>query len=148
VRVAEGAASSWRWLAKVHAYVFYVLCSTFKKVWNDAWEEWKALLFISVGSAYLGITAVSIISICLQRRVLLPQSKSEFLTIWGGIGFSLVILNYYTLISGRKWSRFKEEFEMRSRTYRVCGSVAVWVSLVLIIAASEWTGSIAWKLPP
>jgi branched-subunit amino acid ABC-type transport system permease component len=146
--VAEGVASSWRWLAKVHAYVFYVLCGTFKKIWNDDWEEWKALLFISVAGLFLGLTAVSIISICVQRRVLLPQSKSEFLTIWGGFGFSLVILNYYTLIFGRKWSRFKEEFETRSKTNRVSSGAAFWVGLILIIAAAEWTGSIVWKLPP
>lgn len=136
-----------RWLAKVHAYVFYVLRSTFRRVWNDAWEEWKALLVISVAALFLGFTIASIISICLQRRVLLPESKSEFLALWGGVGFSLVLLNYYTLIFGRKWSRFEEEFEMRSKTKRVCGVVAVWASMILIIAASEWTGSVAWKLP-
>ena len=144
----KSIAHSGRWLAKVHAYVFYVLRSTFKRVWNDAWEEWKALLVISVATLFLAFTIASVVSICLQRRVLLPQSKSEFLTLWGGIGFSLVILNYYTLIFGRKWSQFAEEFEMRSKTNRLYGGVAVWVSLILIVAASEWIGSTAWKLPP
>jgi hypothetical protein len=31
---------------------------------------------------------------------------------------------------------------------QVCRGVVVWVSLILIIVAAEWTGSIAWKLPP
>jgi hypothetical protein len=146
--VAEGIACSWRWLAKIHAYTFYVLRSTFKSAWNDGLEEWKALLFISVGTGFAGLTITSIISISLQRRVLLPQSKPEFLTLWGVIGFGLVSLNYYTLVLDHKWSRFEEQFKFRSKMNRVCGSVAVWVGLILIIAAAEWTGSLAWRLPP
>jgi branched-subunit amino acid ABC-type transport system permease component len=143
-------AYSGRWLAKLHAYAFYVLRSAFKTAWNDAWEEWKALLVISVATVSAGLTIASIISICLQRRVLLPQSKAEFVTLWGVVGLSLVILNYYTLVFGRKWSRFEEEFRMplEDETRREIGGVAVWVSRVLIIADAEWTGSIAWKLPP
>jgi hypothetical protein len=37
----KSIAYSGRWLAKVHAYMFYVFRSTFKRVWNDAWEDWK-----------------------------------------------------------------------------------------------------------
>jgi branched-subunit amino acid ABC-type transport system permease component len=146
--VAEGIACGWRRLAKMHAYAFYLLRSTFKSVWNDGWDEWKALLVISAATEFAGLTIASVISIWLQRRVLLPQSKSEFLTVWGAVGFGLVILNYYTLLFGRKSSRHEEEFKCRSKMKRICGGVAVWLSIVLIIAASEWTGSIAWKLPP
>ena len=137
-----------RWLVKLHAYTFYVLRSTFKSAWNDGWEEWKALLFISVGTVFAGLTITSIVSISLQRRVLLPQSKPEFLTLWGMVGFGLVILNYYTLVFDHKWSRYEEQFKFRSKMNRVLGSVAVWVGLVLIVVASGWTGSIVWKLPP
>jgi hypothetical protein len=145
--VAEGIAS-WRWLAKMHAYAFFVLRSTFKAAWNDSWVEWKALMFISVAKLSVGITFASVISICLQRRVLLPQSKAEFVTLWAVIGLTIVILNYYTLVLGRKWSRFEREFECRPKMSRVIGGIAVWVSLILIVAATEWTMSIAWKLPP
>ena len=139
---------SGRWLAKLHAYVFYVLRGTFKTAWNDGWEEWKALLVISVAAEFAAITIASLISISLQRRVLLPQLKPDFLTLWGLVGFCLVILNYDTLVSGRKWSRFEEEFKCRSNMNRVLGSVAVWAGLVLLVVATEWTGSIVWRLPP
>jgi hypothetical protein len=137
-----------RWLAKLHAYAFFELRSTFKAVWNDGWEEWKALLLTSVATLSAGLTIASVISICLQRRVLLPQSRAEFVTLWGVVGLSVVILNYYTLVSGRKWSRFEREFECRPKMNRAIGGVAVWASLILIVAVTEWTGSIAWKLPP
>jgi hypothetical protein len=146
--VAESIACSWRWLAKMHACAFFVLRSTFKAAWNDSWVEWKALTVISVAMSSVGLTIASVISICLQRRVLLPQSKAEFVTLWGVVGMSLVIFNHYTLIFGRKWSRFGREFETRTRMNRVIGGVAVWVSLILIVAVTEWTMSIAWKLPP
>jgi hypothetical protein len=141
-------ANSGQWLAKPHAYAFFVLRSTFKAVWNDAWVEWKALLLISVATLSAGLTIACVISICLQRRVLLPQSKAEFMTLWGVIGLGLAILNYYTLVFARKWSRFEREFECRPKMNRVIGGVAVWLSLILIVAVTEWTGSIAWKLPP
>ena len=146
--LVKGFAYSGRWLAKLHAYAFFVLRGTFKAVWNDAWEEWKALVVMSVATVSAGLTIASVISICLQRRVLLPQSKAEFVTLWGVVGVSLVILNYYSLVLGRKWSRFEEEFDSGSKRNRVIGGIAVWLSLILIVAVTEWTGSIAWKLPP
>jgi hypothetical protein len=144
----KGIAYSGRWFAKLHAYVFYVFRSTFKATWNDGWEDWKALLFTSVAAEFAGITIASIVSICLQRRVLLPHSKPDFLILWGALGFCLVILNYYILMFGHKWSRFEKEFKRPPKMNRVLGSVAVWVGLVLIVVASGWTGSIVWKLPP
>jgi branched-subunit amino acid ABC-type transport system permease component len=146
--LVKNCANCGRWLAKLDAYAFYVLRSTFRAAWNDTWEEWKALLVLSVATVSVGLTIASVISICLQKRVLLPQSKAEFVILWGMVGLSLIILNYYSLVSGRKWSRFEEEFESRSKMNRVIGGIAVWVSLILIVAVSEWTGSIAWKLPP
>ena len=146
--MAEGAATSWRWLAKMHAYVFCVLRSTFKAAWNDGLDEWKALMVISLAMEFAGITIASAISIGLQRRVLLPQSKAEFSAVWGMVGMGLATLNYYTLVFRRKWSQFEKEVKRRPRMSQVYGSVAVWGSLILIVAASEWFGSIAWKLPP
>jgi purine-cytosine permease-like protein len=137
-----------RWLAKLDAYAFYVVRRTFKAAWNDSWEEWKALLVISAATVSVGLTIASVISICFQKRILLPESKQGFVAVWGVVGFSLTILNYYSLVSDRKWSRFEKEFDSRSNMNRVIGGIAVWVSLVLIIAIAEWTGSIAWKLPP
>jgi hypothetical protein len=103
---------------------------------------------MSVAAEFAGLTIASIISICLQRRVLLPQSKAEFLTVWGMVGLGLAGLNYYILVFDRKGLRFDDETKCGSKTSRLYGGVAVWVGLVLIVAASEWTGSIAWKLPP
>jgi hypothetical protein len=47
----------------------------------------------------------------------------------------------------RRWSRFEREFEHQSNVMRVIGSITVWVTLILIMLAAEWTGSIAHKLP-
>ncbi len=70
------------------------------------------------------------------------------MTLWGVVGMSLFILNHYILVFERKWYRFEREFESRPKLDRVIGGVAVWVSLILIVAVTEWAGSIAWKLPP
>jgi hypothetical protein len=45
-----------------------------------------------------------------------------------------------------KWSRFKGEFQHQSEATRIIGFIFVWVSLVLIVLAVEWAGSIAIKL--
>jgi hypothetical protein len=144
----QGLAQIGRWLAKAHAYPFYVLRSTFKAAFDDGLENWKALVVMSVAAGFAALTVVSLVSIGLQHRVLLPGGKHAFMMLWGTVGLGLVILNYYTLISGSKWSRFEREFQHRSKVMRICGGVAVWVSLILIVVVTEWTGSIAWKLPP
>jgi len=59
-----------RWLAKAHVYPFYVLRSTFKAVWDDGLENWKALVVMSVAAGFAALTVVSLVSIGLQRRVL------------------------------------------------------------------------------
>jgi len=64
------------------------------------------------------------------------------------VGLSVVICNYYLLVADRKWSRFEKEFKRQSKMNRIITGIAVWLSLILIVAAAEWTGSIAWKLPP
>jgi hypothetical protein len=143
----KGLAHIGRWLAKAHAYPFYVLRSTFKAVFDDGLEDWKALLVMSVAANFAALSVVSLVSIGLQHRVLLPNGKQPFLMLWGTVYASLVFLNYYTLISGRKWSRFEREFQHRSKTMRFCGGVAVWACLILLVVAAYWTGSIAWKLP-
>lgn len=146
--LVEGFASCGRWLAKLDAYTFYVLRSTFKAAWDDSFEDWKALLVKSLATVFVCLTIASVLSIYLQKRLLLPQSKAEFLTLWGMVGLSVVICNYYLLVADRKWSRFEKEFKRQSKMNRIITGIAVWLSLILIVAAAEWTGSIAWKLPP
>jgi hypothetical protein len=144
----QGLAQIGRWLAKAHAYPFYVLRSTFKAAFDDGLENWKALVVMSVATGFVALTVVSLVSIGLQHRVLLPGGKQAFMMLWGTVGVGLVFLNYYTLISASKWSRFEREFQHRSKAMRICGGVAVWVCLIFLVAATEWTGSIAWRLPP
>ena len=61
------------------------------------------------------------------------------------IGF--LVFNHYSLVSENKWSRFKGEFQHQSEATRTIGFIFVWVSVVLIVFAAEWAGSIAIKLP-
>jgi hypothetical protein len=135
-------------VGRAQALVFYALRSTFKWAWDDGLEDWKALLVMSVAMNFAAISVVNVISIALQRRVLLPDTKLLFVILWGTVGVGLVILNHYTLMYGRKWSRFEGEFRHAPKTVRMCAGVAVWVILILCVVTAEWTGSIAWKLPP
>ena len=143
----QGLAQIGRWLAKAHAYPFYILRSTFKAAFDDGLENWKALVVMSVAANFAALSVVSLVSIGLQHRVLLPGGKQAFMMLWGTTGVGLVILNYYTLISGNKWSRFERQFQHHSKTMRFCSGVAVWAGLILLVVAAYWTGSIAWKLP-
>jgi hypothetical protein len=144
----KGLAHIGKWLAKAHAYPFYVMRSTFKAISGDGLEDWKALVVISVAAGFAALTVVSLVSIGLQHRVLLPEGKQSFMMLWGTVGVGLLVLNYYTLISDRRWSRFELEFQHGSKMMRFWGGATVWVSLIFLVAATEWTGWIASKLPP
>jgi hypothetical protein len=133
--------------AKVQAYIFYILRSTSRAAWNDGLEDWKALAIMSFAMASVLLTIVCIISMCLQRRVLLPSGKLPFVTLWSAVMMGLAVFNHYSLVFERRWSRFEREFQHQSNVMRVIGSISVWVILVLIVLAAEWTGSIAFKLP-
>lgn len=124
---------------------FCVLRSTFKWTWDDGLEDWKAILVMSVAANFGAIAVANMTSIALERRVLLPETKPMFVTLWGSVGMGLVILNHYTLIYERKWSRFEEDFQRVSKVVRMSGGLAVWITLILFIVAAEWTGSIARK---
>ncbi len=132
---------------KTYAFIFEVFRRSFKAIWNDGWHEWKAVFVLSVGVGFALLAMAAIISISVHRRVLFPQAEPAFLTLWGSIGIGIVIFNYLYLIANRKAACFQREFERLSTTKRVYGCIAVWTSLLLILAASEWIGSIAWKLP-
>ena len=136
-----------RWFARTHAYWFYSIRSTFRSLSDDGWEDWKALLVISVAMLFASLVAVAAVSIAFQHRVLLPSAKPRFMMIWGTVSFSLTAINYYTLVYRRRWSRFEREFRHLSKTTHILGGAVVWVSMILFVAAAEWMGLIAWKLP-
>ena len=69
------------------------------------------------------------------------------MTLWGGIGFAFGAGNYYTLVVGRRWSRFEHEFKRLSKTKRVLGGIGVWASVVLFVAAALWLWQVARSLP-
>jgi branched-subunit amino acid ABC-type transport system permease component len=145
---ASGVYAVWRTLAKAHAYWFCVTRSTFKALSDDGLEDWKALLVISVAMLFAALAGVATVSIALGHRVLLPDARQPFMMLWGSIVLSLVIMNYVTLIYRRRWSRFERGFRQPSSARWYLGGVAVWLSMILIVAAAEWTSSIARKLPP
>lgn len=136
-----------RLFAKAQAYVFYILRRTSKSAWNDGLEDWKALALISLAMGFVLLVVVCIISICLQHRVLLPSRKAGFVTLWSIVMISLLVFNHYSLVFENRWSRFERGFQHQSNAMRVIGSITVWVTLILIVLAAEWAGSIAFKLP-
>src|SRR5476649_1670603 len=117
--------------AKAHAYAFYVLRRTARSAWNDGLEDWKALGVMSLAMGFLILVIASIISICLQRRVL-PSGKVPFVTLWSVVTIGFLVFNHYSLVFERRWSRFEREFEHQSNVMRVIGSITVWVTLILI----------------
>jgi hypothetical protein len=145
---ASGLSAVGRWLARVHAYWFYVTRSTFKALSGDGLEDWKALLVISVAMLFAALAGAGTLSIVLRHRVLLPDAKQPFMMLWGAVGLSLTTINYFTLVSRHKWSRFERDFQHRSKATRFLCRVVVWVSMILVVAAAEWTSLIARKLPP
>ncbi len=131
-------------LARLHAYIFYVLRKTCKAAFDDGWEDWKALLFISVTMNFAAMTAVAVISIGLGHAA----STEHFLALWGLIVCGLIVVNYYSLMAHHRWSRFEREFRHQSKAMRVFGAVAVWVGVTLFCVAAPWTMKIAAHLPP
>jgi hypothetical protein len=133
--------------AKVNAYVFYVIRRTSKSAWDDGMEDWKALCLMSIVMAFGALGIVCVISICLQRRVLLPSGKVSFVALFSMVMMCFLGFNHYSLVFKHRWSRFEREFQHQSNPKRVIGSIIVWAALILIVLAAEWAGSIAIKLP-
>jgi hypothetical protein len=134
-------------LARAHAYAFYVFRRTSKSAWNDGLEDWKALALMSIAMAFILLIITCIISICLQRRVLLPRDKHAFVIVGSLVMIGFLFFNHHFLVLKHRWTKFEPEFRQQSKPMLVIGSVAVWLILVLIVAVAEWTGSIAFKLP-
>jgi hypothetical protein len=114
---------------------------------NDRLGEWQALLALSAATLFAVIDVVSLISILLGYRVLLPHSKGEFLSLWTSIGLSLYILNFKTLVSNRKWCRYEQEFQKYSNVYKVCVGVIFVICVVMLFETSLHAGWNAFQLP-
>jgi hypothetical protein len=145
---ASGPSTIGRWLARAHAYWFYATRTTFDAGSHDGLEDWKALVVISVAMLFAALASAATVSIVLRYRVLLPGAKQSFMMLWGAIAFSLTAINYFTLVSRRKWSRFEEGFQHHSKASRIWGRVVVWISMILVVAVAEWASFFAWSLPP
>jgi hypothetical protein len=133
--------------AKAHAYIFYALRSTAKSAWNDGLEDWKALVVMSLAMGFAALTLVCIVSISIRHRMFLPNAKLPFVALWSMVMIGFLVFNHYSLMFENKWSRFKGEFQHQSEATRTIGFISVWVSVILIMVAAEWAGSIAIKLP-
>jgi hypothetical protein len=133
--------------AKAHAYIFYALRSTAKSAWNNGLEDWKALVVMSLAMGFAALTLVCIVSISTRHRMFLPNAKLPFVALWSMVMIGFLVFNHYSLMFENKWSRFKGEFQHQSEAARTIGSISVWVSVILIVLAAEWAGSIAIKLP-
>lgn len=134
--------------AKGHAYVFYIFRRTAKSAWNDGLEDWKALFLMSLAMGFFLLIIVCTISIGLHHRVLLPKGKLPAGTLWSAIMIGFLIYNHHSLVFEHRWTRFEREFQLQSEAMKVFSAIALFSMLILIVATAEWTGSIAWKLPP
>ena len=136
-----------RCFARTHAYSFCVTRNTFKALWDDGLEDWKALLVLTVAMLFAALDGVAAVSIALQHRVLLPDTKEHFRILWGTAAFSLTAINYFTLVNRRRWTRFEREFRHHPKASRLLGGFVVWASMILVAAVTRWMVPIAWKLP-
>ena len=144
---AMGLSVVGRWFARTHAYSFYVTRNTFKALSDDGLEDWKALLVITVAMLFAALAGVTGVSIALQHRVLLPDAKQRFMTLWGTVTFSLTVINYFALVNRHRWSRFEAEFRHLSKSTGLLGGFVVWASMILVVAVAGWMTLIARKLP-
>jgi putative transposase len=80
------------------------------------------------------------------------QSKPRGKTHWSrrGLaaetGLSKSTVHRYMTLFGLQ-PRCIDPLRASSKATRILGRVVVWVSMILCVAAAEWTGLIAWKLP-
>jgi branched-subunit amino acid ABC-type transport system permease component len=144
---ASGLSAVGRGLARAHAYWFYVARNTFKALFDDGLEDWKALLVITVAMLFTALDGVAAVSIVLQHRVLLPDARQSFRMLWGTVTFSVTAINYFTLVNRRRWSRFEREFQHVPKAPQRLRVFGVWASMILIVAVARWMLLIAWKLP-
>jgi hypothetical protein len=123
-----------QWFAKAHAYVFYVLRTSFKAIMDDGWEDWKAITIIGVAMISVVFVAQGIAETALGHRLHWLSNWPERILL----GAVLVGANHYTLVADRKWSRFEPGFRHRSKAARIFGLIAVWLGILLtVIAAAE-----------
>jgi hypothetical protein len=114
---------------------------------DDGLEDSKAVFMMSLGTACFSIVVVSIVSIGLHHRFLLPNAKLPFVTLWGAVFLWWEIFYHYSLTHERKWARYERQFEHQSRLIRVLSDIGVWLTLFLLIVSAERAASIAWRLP-
>ena len=136
-----------RKLARAHAYAFYVIRGTFQWTWDDGLQDWKALLFISVAMSFAVFSGVTAVSIALQHRMLLPDAKQRFMTLWRTVTVGLTAINYWNLVRRRRWSRFERDFRHVSKGKRLALGAVVWASVILIVGVAEWMAFLTRKLP-
>ena len=102
------------------------------------------MITLSMLFAIIGLA--STLSIWLHLRIL-PERKDGFMIGFTALTTVLIVVNYYALIAGRKWSRFEQEFRRGSSAVRLFGSMAVWACVVLLLVVGAWTASIAVRIP-
>jgi hypothetical protein len=140
----QGLTDIARALARLHAYTFYVLRTTFKALFDDGLENWKALLVITAAMNFAAMIGVSALSIALGYEIVPTE---HFKMVWVSMGFALAFVNYYSLIERARWSRFEREFREHARAARVAGFVVVWVGVTLVCMFGPSVAIIAARLP-
>lgn len=133
-------------IAKLHAYIFFVILRPFKAL-NDRRGEFKANVILSMGMLFGALTITNLASIGFGHRLLLAKYEEESVTaFWVAICFGIGILNTYMLVIGNRWSRFEQDFQRYPAWVKSGSSIVVWWSLVVILVAIGWTGSLVGKL--
>jgi hypothetical protein len=142
---ARARVSIFEWIQKTHAYTFYVLSASFKKVYDDGWSDWKAGAVLSVGIFYALRTMANLALIAAGHRGFFGNYEPHTVKIfWIALGFCVAGVNVY---AASKWARFEQEFERRPSSSRIRGGILVWTSLLLPVPLALWTESIVRNLP-
>ncbi len=109
---------------KWFSFAYWELSRLFKAIYDDGWAEWKAMAILICAEICMIMGVYGFISLLIGHRLL--HATSLLLRVFGIIVVLAIIAgNYYTLLSGNRWSRFEAEFESYSRATQVTGCVGV-----------------------
>lgn len=121
--------------AKWLAFVYWRLQQVFKGIYDDGHSEWKAMVIICCTelAAILGLLYIAEL---VGVRPLVPQSQGMSLIFGITLTSFIVFANQRLLRRNNRWKRYLAEFETYSTAVRSFGTIAIILTIVVVVAIS------------
>ena len=133
-------------MKKAYHYLYYKLYNFAVSVSDDALNEWKPFITISILEILLMFEILVWYSVITKEIVVIDNPLVAFLPIATIIG----IANYYFFLNKHKWKNYVEEFRQYNKRRKTYGGIAVFLVISLIIASVILSfyqmSQIDWKL--